>query len=374
MCKRIKTRVFFALSLTLMLSACAALLEEKAKQPEPPEEQPQWMLDNATIEAMTKNGGLIINWLNPEDAAAKKAPSTRASNDVTVGPGGVPGTVNPMTEQEEQQLVYQKQWDALKHSMEPLPYIYRKAADLTVDYETDNAKVVYDWWWFDEADKTWKMKPTHEVSGVKLVVDRYWNNSSTTGWQHTLGGMVADNAQSDVAKWQSQAAAQTRFAGYKKLYQEIDKFRWEYLTYLGLNKLFFSGSMAETLMLDDADPQKAPTLLLHEMDTYLRSNYVGSIGEDRVFINEGVYPGGHGISEVYPPRPGGYSKEDSAKQINKYGKFLDAEKMLASPIYVLQQDASLPSSHPESRNPKYSAPAAARGKLFEFYMGYVRGG
>ncbi|GHT42591.1 hypothetical protein AGMMS49965_14420 [Bacteroidia bacterium] len=360
-----------------MFSACAShILEEQPDLPKPPEEEkpegkPQWVLDDATIDALTKNGGLIINWI---DTIAKKSASTRASNDVTIGPGGTPGVLNPQTEQERQQQVWQEQWDALKYGMEPLPYIYRKAADLTLDYETDDVKVVYDWWWFDETDKTWKMKPAHETAGVKLVVDRYWNYSPTDGWEHATGGMVTDNALKDIAKWQSSIAGQTRLAGYKTLYQEIDRFRYDYHTYLDINKLFFSGSMAETLMLDDTDKQKAPTLLLHEMDTYLRSNYVGKAGgEDRVTINEGVYTNSNDISEVYPPRPGGYSKADSAKQINKYGKFLTTEKMLESPIYVLQQDATLPSSHPELPNPKYSAPAAARGKLFEFYMGNVKG-
>ncbi|GHT41817.1 hypothetical protein AGMMS49965_12230 [Bacteroidia bacterium] len=351
-----------------MFSACAShLLEEQPALPtEQPEEKP-WVLDEATIAAMTKNGGLIINWI---DTVAKKSVSPRASNDVTIGPGGVPGIVNP-TEQERQQQIWQEKWNDLKRDMEPLPYIYRKAADLTVDYETNGVKVIYDWWWFDEADKMWKMKPTHEAAGVKLVVDRYWNSTSTDGWQHAVGGIASDNTLKDIAKWQSPSAAKTRLAGYKTLYQEIDRFRYDYVPYLQTNQLFFSGSMEETLMLDDADPQKAPTLLLYDMDTYLRSNYVG-VGEDRVIINEGVYANSNDISEVYPPRPNGYSKTDSVIQINKYGKFLDAEKMLESPIYVLQQDATLPSSHPELPRPKYSAPAAARGKLFEFYMGNVK--
>ncbi|GHT20044.1 hypothetical protein AGMMS4957_05790 [Bacteroidia bacterium] len=348
----------FALSLALALSACEELPELPKGGDEVAESTPQWVLDDAAIDALTKNGGIIINWINTADTAdtAAKAANTRATTIVVCGPGAGSLPVDPERLQQIYQ-VYQEHWNTLKRGIEPLPYIYRKAADLDKDYESDNVKIVYDWWWFDEAAQTWKMEPTHEAAGVKLAVDRYWN--SDLG-QHATGGTVAENAQRDVAHWQSQAAAQTRIAGYKTLYKEFDYFRCDYLTYLEINRLFFSGSMEETLMLDDSNPQKAFTLLLHEMDTYLRSNYVGGLDEDRLFIYEGVYRSGN-ISSVYFPKPGTYSKADSARQIAKYGKFLDAEKMLESYTYARGQDAT------------YSAVAAARGKLFEFYLGYING-
>ncbi|GHT45075.1 hypothetical protein AGMMS49965_21710 [Bacteroidia bacterium] len=376
-CKATGYRVF-ALSLALALSACASnLLEDQPdlppEQPDLPgkgaESTPQWVIDEFTIDAMVKSGGLIINWVNPLDSTAKKDASTRT----TVGPVGVdPGTVNPMTEQERQQLAWQEQWDALKHGMEPLPYIYRKAGGLSKDYETDGVKVVYDWWWFDATDQTWKMKSTHEAAGVKLVVDRYWNYDPTSGWQHATGGSAASNVFQDITKWKSKIGAQARLIGFRTLYKEIDAFRLDYITYLKLNNLFFSGDMAKTLMLDDSDPQKAPTLMLHEMDTYLRSNYAGGPGEDRVFFNESVYAPVN-ISSVYFPTSGNYSADDSAKQITKFGKVIDGEKMLENYTYVLGQDSTQPSAHPEVANPKYSAVAEARGKLFEFYLGYING-
>jgi hypothetical protein len=136
---------------------------------------------------------------------------------------------------------------------------------------------------------------------------------------------------------------------------------------LEINKLLFDGDMAETLLLADGT-QKAATLLLHEVNTYLRSNFSAD-GEKRLFINEGVYDPNATISEVYSSIPG----SSAADQIKKYGKFIETEKMLDDFVYASQQDAAQPSTHPEISNPKYTSVVASRGKLFEFYLGNIDG-
>ncbi|GHT21332.1 hypothetical protein AGMMS4957_09950 [Bacteroidia bacterium] len=50
----------------LALSACE-------EPPERNESTPQWVLDDAAIDALTKNGEIIINWINPADTMAKAA-------------------------------------------------------------------------------------------------------------------------------------------------------------------------------------------------------------------------------------------------------------------------------------------------------------
>ncbi|GHT24829.1 hypothetical protein AGMMS4957_18540 [Bacteroidia bacterium] len=386
--------ILFVSCLVVGLSACAThLIEDNSKlteEPKPVAPAGPWQLDDATVEAMVKSGGLVINWIDPTTVVddlniRATGAQLRASDTTTIGPGGTVGTgipgINPVEVELDLLLkIYRAKWDSLKAKIEPRPYVYSKGTATELkDYKTDRVKEVYDWWFEDKSHNVnpngspfqhWRMRESHETKNVILVVDRYWNSADKGGWKHV-------SLDADKTAWMQKPYTTMRQIGYQKMYKELDTFRGEYRTLLEINKLFFTGDLVATLALPNSDPQKAPSLLYREIETFLNSNY-----DYDTPIYESVYVPGQPISEIYHP-DGVTSATDEAV----YGRFWDATKTLDSLGYALVQKPTLPTTHPGATDiyptgPYMSTPnkpvvftegVARRGMLFEFFLGNING-
>lgn len=355
------------------------------------------------IKAMLDSGGMVINWSGGGNTLTTRAGGQQAESldlveqiqamqqlllpavpETRAGLGaGAPDPNMPLNKDAVIAEVTAR-WKDFSAQVEPRLYVKDKgthAPDLPKDWDHDGEKYVYDKFRLDKDDKgdsilmvennvwgwkythpngTWKMKADHANSknpaegDVVLAIDRYWpmkDGDPDAVWPHSTAVTDIEKLYQDRQKWLGEGA--TREKGYKILYQEVDKLRFAYSTFVSLYDY----------------PLNSPAgQLLKEIESFVKDNF--GVND----INTGVYDN-KPLEVVYaPPGESPMSKNDSAIYINTYGKLIyDGPQavMLERNILAAQQVKAPLGGDLLDRNAPYTSSVSPRGKLFDFYFGNV---